>query len=134
MRDKLRLQQFYLRILLGFGIFWGFVPLITVFFIFRGLNDSVFDVAVVVSNSLTILPASVLAFWHRRIACVWLSLNGAMVAIAYIPRFHTFTIGPTIGILFSVLFPLCLDYIEFRHWPNALTRIDEARTAVGDSL
>jgi hypothetical protein len=134
MRDQLHLQQFYLRILLAFGIFWGLVPLMTVFFIVRGLNDSGFDVAVVVSNSLTILPASILAFWHRRIACVWLSLNGAMVAIDYMPRFHTFTVGPMIGILFSMLFPLCLDYLEFRHWPNALTRIDEAGTAIGGSL
>lgn len=76
MDEKPGLQQFWHRSLLVMGILWGIIPLVTLPFIIRGTNDSSLDILAAISNGLTIFPASVLAFWHRRIACVWLSING----------------------------------------------------------
>ena len=67
MDERSRLRQFWLRVLLAFGIFWGTIPLISVLFIFRGKNDSAFDVLAAVSNSLTVFSGkhpSVLASAH----------------------------------------------------------------------
>jgi hypothetical protein len=122
---QMRLRQFWLRILLAFGIFWGTMPLITVPFIFRGINDSTFDVLAAVCNSLTILPACVLAFWHRRVACIWLSVNGAIIVIALatsVRPFRDHAFGTLVGLAVPVLIAMCLDFMEMRRWPDALDR------------
>ena len=126
MDEQSRLRQFWLRVLLAFGIFWGTIPLISVLFIFRGKNDSAFDVLAAVSNSLTIFPASILAFWHRRTACIWLTINGAMLVTAFVSftwRTHDFAFATLVGVGAPVLIAGFLDYMEVRRWPDALDRI-----------
>ncbi|MEA2541318.1 MAG: hypothetical protein QOH35_2684 [Acidobacteriaceae bacterium] len=123
MDERSRLRQFWLRVLLSLGILWGTVPLITVPFVFRGANDSTFDVLAALCNGLTILPACILAFWHRRMACIWLTVNGAMLAIAVASsarRIHEYDLGAIIGIVVPVLIAICLGFLEARHWPGAL--------------
>jgi hypothetical protein len=135
MEERSRLRQFWLRILLAFGIFWGIVPLITVLFITRGTNDSVLDVLAPIINSLTILPASILAFWHRRLACIWLSANAALllpVAIFAMARTHQYDLGTVIGVLVPVLIAVCLDFMEIGRWPAALERTIDAGLAQGN--
>jgi hypothetical protein len=123
MDERSRLRQFWLRVLLALGLLWGTVPLITVPFVFRGANDSTFDVLVAVFNCLTILPACILAFWHRRMACIWLTFNGAMLATAValsVRRIHQYDLRAIVGIFVPVLIAICLDFTEAKHWPGAL--------------
>ena len=132
MDEQNRLRQFWLRVLLAFGIFWGTIPLISVLFIFRGKNDSAFDVLAAVSNSLTIFPASVLAFWHRRTACIWLTINGAMLVTAFVSfvwRTHEYAFGAFVGVSAPVLIAGFLDYMEVRRWPDALDRQAKSRAS-----
>ena len=125
MDDKSRLRQFYLRFVLSIGIIWGLIPLIMLPFIFRGADDSTFNTLSAVSNSLTILPASVLAFWHRRIACVWLTLNAVLLISSlssWLLRTHDYQIGAIIGCGGSVVLAIVLDVAEARRWPAAFAR------------
>jgi hypothetical protein len=120
-----RLRKFWVRIVLAFGIFWGIIPFITVTFITRGMNDSVLDVLAPVFSSLTILPASILGFWHRRSACVWLSANAALtlpVAVRVLRRNHQYGLGTIISLAVPVLIAILLDFMEIKHWPGALDR------------
>ena len=123
MDDILRLRQFWLRCLLAFGMMWGVIPLITLAFITRGMNDSSLDVWAAVSNGFTIFPASLLAFWHRRVACIWFMINGILVVtsmISFMIRTHELRIGSIFGAIVSALLCIVLTAMEIRRWPDAL--------------
>lgn len=110
------------------GMLWGFLPFIMAPFISRGAYDSSFDILASVLNSLTVLPASALAFWYRRIACVWLSVNAVVLATAlgtYLRRTGRFDGLMMAEVAGPVLMAICLDVMEARHWPAAR----ETRTA-----
>jgi len=133
MDDQSRLRQLYLRFVLSIGIVWGLIPLIMLPFTFRGSDDSTFNTLSVVLNSLTVLPSSVLAFWHRRVACVWLTINAILLVSSlssWLLRTHDYQIGAIIGCGGSVLLAIYLDVAEARRWPTALDRggNDGART------
>ena len=79
-------------------------------------------------NGLTITPASALAFWYRRIACIWLTINGVLVMIAmssYVLRTQEYRIGAMVGAGVSALYALTLDMIEIRHWATARESLSE---------
>jgi hypothetical protein len=123
--DKTRMRQFWLRTCLVAGILWGFLPFVMTPFITRGPGDTSYDIFASVLNSLTILPACALAFWHRRIACAWLSLNAVVLAIAL----ATFIRGTgkidkmmIVEVAGPVVLALCLDFMEARRWPPAVER------------
>ena len=123
MDEKAQGRQFWLRVLLVLGMLWGFLPFITAPFITRGKYDTPFDVMASVLNSLTILPACTLAFWHRRVACLWLSINGVLLTVAvatYIRRTGKVDAFMTVEVAGPVLIALCLDYFEARGWPRAI--------------
>jgi hypothetical protein len=123
MTEESRLQQFWLRCLLAVGIIWGIIPLITLLFITRGHADSTLDVWAAVLNGLTIFPASMLAFWHRRPACVWLTVNAGLIFTSmtlFVFRTHEYRVGSIIGAGVSVLLAVLLDVAEARRWPGAL--------------
>ena len=126
MDNQSKLRQFYLRFVLAIGIIWGTMPLIMTPFIFRGREDTTFDVLAVVLNSLTVLPASILAFWHRRVACIWLTVNALLLSSAmgsWMLKTH-FEIGAIIGCGGSVALAIFLDVAEMRCWPSALDQGD----------
>jgi hypothetical protein len=128
MDDKLSLQRFWLRALLLGGMLWGAIPLINLPFITRGSQDSTFLISAVILNGLTITPASALAFWHRRIACIWLTINGVLVMIAmssYVLRTQEYRVGAMVGAGVSALYALTLDMIEIRHWATARESLSE---------
>jgi hypothetical protein len=123
--EKKRMRQFWLRVLLALGMLWGGMPFITTPLIFRGMSQPGFDVFAAVFNGLTVLPACALAFWHRRGACAWLSLNAASVATAVsLTMIRTRHLDPLAlaGAAGPVLLALILDYMELRRWPTALER------------
>jgi hypothetical protein len=123
MDEKARGRQFWLRVFLVIGMLWGFLPFIMTPFITKGAYDTSFDILASILNSLTILPACALAFWHRHVACVWLSVNGALLAVAlatFIRRTGKVDVVMTIEVAGPVLIALWLDYVEARHWPPAV--------------
>jgi hypothetical protein len=116
-------KQFWLRVLLFAGLLWGTSVLIKIPFIIRDEHDSWFTVFVAVLNGLTILPATALAFWHRRIACIWLSLDVVLVIVAMILYRHQgahIDPGEFIGLSITFALAVCLNWYELRRWPMAL--------------
>jgi hypothetical protein len=127
MDEKTRLRQYWLRVLLFAGILWGTMPLITLPLLSPGRDDTPLEIVAVVFYSITILPASVLAFWHRRMACLWLTASALTVAAATIQfklvqhaSGHKFDLA--VGILGSFFFAGCLDFMELLGWPGALQK------------
>jgi hypothetical protein len=121
--EKSRLRQFWLRVLLTVGMLWGTMPLITVGFAVISANRLSFGLVALIFNAATVLPASALAFWHRRTACIWLSFNGALAAIAlvsYARRTSELNPWQAGGLAGSLVIALCLDWMEMRRWPSAL--------------
>jgi hypothetical protein len=132
MEAQARRRQFWLRSLLSVGIVWGLIPLITLPFITHGTNDSALDVWAAISNGVTLLPVSVLAFWHRRIACVWLTINGALVVSSistYVLRTHSHPLASMIGAVVSAIVAISLDVMEVQRWPGALDRRPRSKVA-----
>jgi hypothetical protein len=117
------MQQFWLRVLLVMGMLWGFLPLVMAPFISKGPQDTDFDILASVLNSLTILPACALAFRHRRVACVWLSINAAILAMAlatFIARTGRYETMMILEVAGPIVIALWLDVVEARRWPGAL--------------
>jgi len=125
MNERARLQRFWLRVLLFGGLIWGVHELISVVFLSQGSEDSTFDIWAVAENGVTILAATALAFWHRRIACIWLTANSVIVGTAlssYAFRTHEFRLADIVAALLPVLYAIALDVIEIRRWPGALEK------------
>ena len=123
--EQARTRQFWLRTFLVIGILWGFLPFITVPFITRGPADTYYDIFASVLNSLTVLPACALAFWHRRFACVWLSANAVVLSIAlatFIRRTGNIDRLMIAEVAGPVLFAICLDFVEAWRWPAAVEK------------
>ena len=121
--EKSGTRQFWLRFLLVVGLLWGFLPFVTVPFISKGPGDTGFDIFASVLNSLTLMPACALAFWHRRAACIWLSVNGVVLGVALATfmrrtgQYETAMIAEVAG---PIAIALCLDVAEMLKWPAAL--------------
>jgi hypothetical protein len=123
--EKSRMRQFWLRVLLVLGLLLGGMPFITAPLAFGGMNETPLDVFAAVFNGFTVLPACALAFWHRRGACIWLTVNAATMVTAIslnMERTRHFNLGALIGAAGPVFVALCLDYMELRRWPAALNR------------
>jgi hypothetical protein len=90
-----------------------------------GVIAAPFGLFVTIVNGVIVAPACTLAFWHRRSACIWLSLNAVVVGMAIAlmkPQTSEVYLDGTIGLAGSVLIALCLDFMEIRRWPPALNR------------
>jgi hypothetical protein len=124
LEEKLRARQFWMRFLLVVGLLWGFLPFVTVPFISKGPGDTGFDIFASVLNSLTVMPACALAFWHRRTACAWLSVNAVVLGVALATfmrrtgQYETAMIAEVAG---PIVIALCLDVAEMLKWPAALS-------------
>ncbi len=131
MDAKSESRQFLQRCILAVGVLWGFMPFVLVPFITRGPSDTYFDLFASVLNSLTLLPACVLAYWQRRIACIWLSINAVIIASAlvmFLARTGNFELWMLVQVAGSVGFAIWLDVVEARHWPAPL---EKKKKAVG---
>ncbi len=117
------MRQFWLRVLLALGILWGGMPLLTLPLAFMGVVPAPFGLLVALVNGITVAPACALAFWHRRGACIWLSLNAVVCAAAIALSAHQAGdryFVAMISLAGSVVIALCLDFMEIRRWPGAL--------------
>lgn len=82
LRDDLR--RFWSRLVYFLGLMMGLIPLITLpahLFVITATNPASVAVARVV-NAMTVLPASTLAYWQRRLAAWWLLADAAVCGFA----------------------------------------------------
>jgi hypothetical protein len=125
MDEKNKMRQYWVRVLLFAGMLWGTMPLLMLVFVLLSANATPFEAFATAFSSLTVLPASVLGFWHRRRACVWLTANAVILlfALAALAR-HTqaYSVNETIGFVGSILIAVGLDFMELRRWPAALAK------------
>lgn len=123
MDQETRLRQFYLRFFLVVAMIWGTLPLITVPFLGVSSSDGNFARFAAIFSCVTVLPASILAFWQRRIACAWLTGNAllllAALAASLRPGRHL-GVGGIIEFIGSIAIAAFLDWMQLRGWPPAL--------------
>lgn len=125
--EKSRLRQYWLRVLLVIGLLWGTMPPITIAFVILGWQGSQFVLFALIFNAATVLAACALAFWHRRTACVWLTINALLnaAALAMCVRQPNLLDMPDIAALAGpVVIAAILDYMEIKRWPGALEKLD----------
>jgi hypothetical protein len=116
-------RQFWLRFLLVVGMLCGTMPLITLPLTLRGWNGSAFGLFSTALSALTVLPACALAFWHRRIACLWLTINAAMVVtMAVLRQLPALDLGEIFNLTSPIVIACALDTMEIARWPGALKR------------
>jgi hypothetical protein len=123
MDQKALIKRFNLRCLLLAGMLLGGMPFIMTPLVLKGMTAGFPNHFAAVFNGLTVLPASALAFWHRRIACIWLSINAAILIVGGIGLAHAawqFDLAALLGPSCSIVLAFTLDLIELRRWPNAL--------------
>jgi len=119
------LRQYWLRVLLVIGLLWGTMPPITITFVILGWAGPPFVLGAMIFNAFTVLPACALAFWHRRAACVWLTVNGIIAAAALAIAFqhsNLLSVPEMAALGGPVVIAGCLDFMEIKRWPGALTR------------
>lgn len=127
MDSQVRLRQFYVRVLLLAGMLWGGMPFITAPFFTSGSSNTPLALMAAVFCSVSLLPACGLAFWHRRIACVWLTLNALALIVLLVVSMRSgqaFNFGVTIGVAGSIALAVALDVMEWQRWPGALRKLD----------
>jgi hypothetical protein len=125
MDEKARMQQYWVRVLLFAGMLWGTMPLLMLAFVLLSANASPLEAFITAFSSLTVLPASILGFWHRRLACLWLTTNAFLLTfavIALVRRTQAYSVNETIGFVGSILIAAGLDFMELRGWPAALAK------------
>ncbi len=125
MDEKTLLRRFYLRTFLVAGMLLGGMPFIMTPLVLKGISVGFPNVFAAACNGLSVLPASALAFWHRRIACIWLTVNAAVQVVGWARLWHTgrpFDAGGLFGMGGSIALAICLDFMELRRWPSALGR------------
>lgn len=82
LKDDLR--RFWSRLAYFLGMMVGLIPLITLpahLFVISTTNPASVAVARVL-NAVTVLPASALAYWHRKPAAWWLMIDAAVCIFA----------------------------------------------------
>lgn len=120
-------QQFWLRVVLAIGLLWGTLLLVELLaFLITATNyGAPLDLIAHLSNSLTLAPVCFLAFWRRRMACVWLVFNGLLVAasvVGSVLRTHQVSPVSLVVAAVSVLLTIFLVTTEIRRWPGALAK------------
>lgn len=126
------LRRFWSRVAFALGMGGAFFPLAVVPGAIQtvGIPDALLEVLALVLYELTMLPASVLAFWHRRLAAVWLFLAGIAIAAGLLAEQHflagTKGIAPDYGSDYLFVVPLILGGFglatELMRWPPLLER------------
>ena len=58
------------------------MPSLTLPLVAMGVIAAPFGLFVTIVNGVIVAPECIVAFWHRCSACIWLSLNTLVVALA----------------------------------------------------
>jgi hypothetical protein len=125
MDEKSRLRQYWLRVLLAIGLLWGTMPPITIALVILGWEGPRFVLFAMVFNAFTVLPACTLAFWRRRAACIWLSIDGVLAVTALwasIGHPQMLDMPEIAALAGPPIIAGILDFMEIKRWPGALDR------------
>ena len=123
MGQEARLRQFYLRFFLVVAMIWGTFPLITVPFLGVSSSDGSLARFAAIFSCVTVLPACLVAFWRRGIACAWLTANAVILLAALAASLrpgHHLGVGGTVEFAGSIVLAAWLDWMHARGWPAAL--------------
>lgn len=122
MNDRGRVRQFWLRLHLSVGMLWGFLPFISLPFFWDAAGTGINRV-LPGFDCLTVFPACVAGFWHRRVAAVLLGLNG--LGLLWVLQSALRTVQPMSVIsatvtLVPVYLAAALGWMEWKRWPPAI--------------
>jgi hypothetical protein len=136
-RDDLR--RFWGRVVFALGMGVGMLPFAVPpgAISTLGQHDAALEVVALIVFSVTVLPASVVAFWHRRTASLWLLLAGVATAVLVIAEQHALAatrgIAPDFFSDYLFVGPLGLGLFgivsEWKGWPPLLDRSGRKRAA-----
>jgi hypothetical protein len=128
-------KRLWSRIIFLLGMAWGVIPLISlpmILFAFGGPEPGDLVLAGLF-NGMTVLPASALAFWKRRVASWWLIADAfvvAMVSFNHLSSYVTQGSELIVGILVPALLGGFGLFSEKEKWPTLL----DPNTKLGSSL
>jgi hypothetical protein len=129
--EKQELRRFWGRVVFALGMGAGMFPLAVPPLAISSLGEQTAKLEVVALTvfCVSVLPASVLAFWHRRGATVWLLLTGLLTATLVLAEQHALGArgtAPDYGSDYLFVFPLALGlfgiFSEWKGWPPLLPR------------
>lgn len=129
--EKQDLRRFWGRVVFVLGMLAGMFPMAVppLALSILGQQTARLEVLALVAFSVSVLPASILAFWHRREATAWLLLAGVASAILVLTEQHTLAargIAADYGSDYLFLLPLVLGifgiFEELMGWPPLLER------------
>jgi hypothetical protein len=121
MRDQM-------KVIIGLGSIWGLFALgLTLISSFTfGSNDTAPEIAAIALYGLTILPASILSIWYRKIAAFWLIALSPIAAFGFlyqivmqvaVTKSAALSIGNLTGLLLIAAVPGFLGICMFRTRP-----------------
>ena len=118
-----------MKVIIGFGSIWGLFALgLTLIssFTFES-NDTTPEIAAIALYGLTILPASILSIWYRKIAACWLIALSPIAAFGFLYQIAMqvnraksvgLLIGDLVGLLLIAAVPGFLGICMFRTKPQ----------------
>lgn len=111
--EKEDLRRFWGRVVFAVGMLAGMCPMAVPPLAISSLGQHTarLEVLALIAFSVTVLPASILAFWHRREATAWLLLAGVAAAVLVLTEQHVLGargIAPDYGSDYLFLIPLAL--------------------------
>jgi len=134
--EKEDLRRFWGRVVFVLGMMAGMFPMAVPPLAVSNLGEhtAILEVLALIAFSVSVLPASILAFWHRREASAWLLLTGVAAAALVLTEQHvlgTRGIAPDYGSDYLFVLPLALGVFgmvtEWKDWPALLDRTAEGR-------
>lgn len=129
--EKQEMRRFWGRVVFVVGMVAGMTPMaVPPLGIDRlGQHTAALEVLALIVFSVSVLPASALAFWRRREAAAWLLMAGAAAAALVLTEQHVFStrgIAPDWGSDYLFVIPLALGIFgvltEWRGWPRLVDR------------
>lgn len=128
------LRRFWGRVVfalgMGAGLFPFAVPPLALSSL--GRHTAMLEFPALIVFSVTVFPASVTAFWRRRLASAWLLAAGVLILAAVLAEQHALSatrgIAPDYGSDYLFVFPLALGvfgiFTEWKRWPRLLQPSD----------
>jgi cation transport ATPase len=129
--EKEEMRRFWGRVVFSLGMLAGMTPMAVPPLAVSnlGMHTAMLEVLALIVFSVSVLPASVLAFWHRREATAWLLLAGVAAAALVLTEQHVLAargIRPDYGSDYLFAIPLALGvfgiFTGWLDWPRLVER------------